>query len=118
MKKLLLILGLLAAIPPTANAENEALGRLFLTPQERQELDRQRLQDPASGQRGGLTVNGEIRSSSGKRTRWINGQADWGTRQGELPALVGDTIHPETGEHESLLKGGRIMQSPRQGERN
>lgn len=114
MKKLLLILGLLAAIPPTANAENEALGRLFLTPQERQELDRQRLQDPANGQRGGLTVNGEIRSSSGKRTRWINGQADW---QGIAPTPklpVGDSVDPNTGERQPLLGGGRIQITPRQ----
>lgn len=114
MNKLLLILGLLAAIPPSANAESEALGRLFLTPQQRQELDRLRMQELSSGQRSSLTVNGEIRSSSGKRTRWINGQADWQSTA-PAPALpVGDSFDPNTGDHQPLLGGGRIQRTPRQ----
>jgi hypothetical protein len=114
MRTALFILALLAAIPPAAMAEGEPLGRLFLTPQQRQELDRLRLQDPDSGQRSGLTINGEIRSSSGKRTRWINGQADWQSTA-PAPALpVGDSFDPITGERQPLLGGGRIQRTPRQ----
>ena len=114
MRKPLLILALLAAIPPAAIGEGEPLGRLFLTPQQRQELNRQRLQDPASGQRSSLTVNGEVRSSSGKRTRWINGQADW-QNTAPTPALpIGDSVDPITGERQPLLGDGHIHRTPRQ----
>lgn len=114
MRAVLLILALFAAIPPVAMAEGESLGRLFLTPQQRQELDRLRMQDPDSGQRSGLTINGEIRSSSGKRTRWINGQADWQSTA-PAPALpVGDSFDPITGERQPLLGGGHIQRTPRQ----
>lgn len=114
MRKAILILALLAAMPPSAIAEGEPLGRLFLTPQQRQELDRQRLQGPSSVQQSSLTVNGEVRSSSGKRTRWINGQADW---QNTVPAPrlpIGDGYDPATGERQPLLGDGHIQRTPRQ----
>ena len=108
MTKVLAILCLFAALASSAHAEDEALGRLFMTPQQRQELDRLRLQDPHGGQNGSLTINGEVRSSSGGRTRWINGQADWknGVPAPKLP--VGDSFDPVSGERRPLLGGGRI----------
>jgi len=112
MKKALALLALLATLHPPASAEGGTLGRLFLTPQQRQELDRLRMQEPDNGQRSGLTINGEIRSSSGKRTRWINGQADWQSTA-PTPALpVGDSFDPITGERQPLLGGGRIQITP------
>ncbi|PKO34234.1 MAG: hypothetical protein CVU34_09485 [Betaproteobacteria bacterium HGW-Betaproteobacteria-7] len=113
MSKPFLILALLAAIPPSASAEGEPLGRLFLTPQQRQELNRQRLQGPSSIQQSSVTVNGEVRSSSGKRTRWINGQADW-QNTAPTPALpIGDSVDPNTGERLPLLGDGHIQRTPR-----
>lgn len=112
MKTLALLVGLLSLAPGLAQAEPEALGRLFLSPQERQALDRQRLQEPGSGSQRGLTVNGEVRRSGGSKTRWINGQADW---QGIAPAPalpVGDSFDPNTGERQPLLGGGRIVITP------
>lgn len=114
MRKPFLILALLATIAPSAIAEGEPLGRLFLTPQQRQELDRLRLQAPGSGQRSNLTINGEVRSSSGKRTRWINGQADWQSTAPAPAVPIGDSFDPITGERQPLLGGGHIQRTPRQ----
>lgn len=54
-----------------ASAEEQPLGRLFFTAQQRATLDRQRRQVP----RASDTLNGEVRRSSGKNTRWVNGEA-------------------------------------------
>ena len=101
----------LAAAP--ASAQGEPLGRLFFTPQQRAALDRERLlgisQRP-SGLDGdaSYTFNGEVRRSSGKNTRWINGEPQ--TAGGRGPGVpAGDTYHPATGEHDSLLGGGTIV---------
>jgi hypothetical protein len=101
----------LAALP--AWPQSEPLGRLFFTPQQRAALDRERLlgisQRP-SGLDGdaSYTFNGEVRRSSGKNTRWINGEPQTaGVRGPGVPA--GDTYHPATGEHDSLLGGGTIV---------
>ncbi len=87
--------------------QSEPLGRLFFTPQQRALLDRQRIQGMTSNfdQQASYTLNGEVRRSSGKNTRWINGEAQTGpTPRG----VIGDTYHPATGERESLLGGGKI----------
>jgi len=119
---------------PQAYAEEE-LGRLFFTPERRQNLDRQRQlniqekqeipEDPT------LTINGIVTRSSGKRTVWINGmaQSENETQSGvtvipnrnepgrivvqanESPAgnaKVGETVSRNTGESVDLLNGGRI----------
>lgn len=101
----------------TARAEPEALGRLFFTPQQRAELDRQRLVNPAfsSGtpdQPGSLTINGEVRRSSGRNTRWINGEAQWSETTPAPRVPIGDTFNPETGEHQSVLGAGKIVVKP------
>lgn len=113
----LFLLSLVIIGQSTAWAEPETLGRLFFTPQQRAELDRQRLVNPAfsSGipdQQGSQTINGEVRRSSGRNTRWINGEAQW-TETTPAPRVpVGDTFHPETGEHQSVLGSGRIIVNP------
>ena len=100
-----------AALP--AWPQSEPLGRLFFTPQQRAALDRERLlgisQRP-SGLDGdaSYTFNGEVRRSSGRNTRWINGEPQ--TAGGRGPGVpAGDTYHPATGEHDSLLVGGIIV---------
>ncbi len=122
------------AICPMAYGQEE-LGRLFFTPERRQNLDRQRQlniqekqeipEDPT------LTINGVVTRSSGKRTVWINGvaQNDHETPSGvavipnrkepgkvliqrtESPvgnAKVGDMVNRNTGDATDLLNGGRI----------
>jgi hypothetical protein len=130
----LIALLLAMAIAPTAGAE-EALGRLFFTPERRQALDRQRqlnIQDSKPvNEDPTLTINGMVTRSSGKRTSWVNGAAqneselsggtvvipsrkDHGkveVQGGDLPAAnarVGETVNRNTGESRDLLNDGRI----------
>lgn len=109
---LLLLLPTLAQNP--AWAQQEPLGRLFFTPQQRAALDRQRelnrnFVPNATENETSLTINGEVRRSNGRGTRWINGEADWNASTPAPQVPVGDTFHPATGERESLLGGGRII---------
>jgi hypothetical protein len=136
--KLLIAVLLSGVLSPAASAE-EALGRLFFTPERRKALDRQRLlniqdtkqvsEDPR------LTINGMVTRSSGKRTSWVNGAAQnendmsGGTvvvpqgrdagkvevQGGDLPAAtarIGETVNRNTGEARDLLNDGRIVIKP------
>ena len=131
-----LVLGffLIAACIPFP-ADSEELGRLFFTPERREALDRQRQfnlperreipEDPT------LTIDGVVTRSSGKRTVWINGEAqhendNLGTvrarpdprhpgqvsiQPDDAPparAAVGDTVLRDTGETAPLLGDGQI----------
>lgn len=114
---------------------DETLGRLFFTPERRQQLDRQRdlnlldkQQIPAEPT---LTIDGIVTRSSGKSTAWINGipqhehetgsglsvrasRGDPGKvvlRSTDSPAArarVGETVTRSTGESVDLLNGGQI----------
>lgn len=112
MKTIAFLLALFSLAPGLARADAEPLGRLFLTPQERQALDRLRMQAPGSGNAAGLIVNGEVRRSGGSRTRWINGRADWEGSAAAPSLPVGDGFDPATGERQPLLGGGRIQVTP------
>ena len=127
---------LLCAIPAPTLAE-DSLGRLFFTPERRQAMDRQRQLNPlgttesASSETPTLTINGIVTRSSGKRTVWINGEAqhendNLGTvhalpdprHPGQVSihpddapparAAVGDTVLRDTGETAPLLGDGQI----------
>lgn len=131
---LLSVAALIVSICPAASAE-EALGRLFFSPERRQTLDRQRQfniqekqevpEDPT------LTINGVVTRSSGKRTVWINGVAQnesetvnglsiitgkntpgtvtvQAESQPAASTKVGDTVNRATGESTSALGTGRI----------
>ena len=111
--------------PGSAAAED--LGRLFFTPQQRQELDRRR---EANIQESGtftvestLTVNGHVSRSSGRTTTWINGVPQFDTQRTPDPARVivggsdgdppvdlkiGQTLDKTRGEVKDELGGGRI----------
>lgn len=71
--------GLLLALGTAASPllADEALGRLFFTPERRQALERQRLyniQDTSHAtEEPVVTLNGIVRRSSGKGSAWING---------------------------------------------
>lgn len=69
----------------------ESLGRLFFTPQQRQDLDRRRqanVQESAATVNSSLTVNGQVSRSRGKNTVWINGIPQENTRRPSDPARV------------------------------
>jgi len=113
----------------------EALGRLFFTPERRQTLDRQRQfniqekqevpEDPT------FTIDGVVTRSSGKQTVWVNGSiiGENGAssdidvvplrkspgqvviQAGEsstTSAKVGETVLRSTGETTDMLNGGHI----------
>ena len=73
------------------SANTPALGRLFFTPQQRQELDRRRelnIQESNVVVESLYTVNGHISRSSGKTTTWVNGNAQNETYRPRNPAII------------------------------
>ena len=72
----LFVLALVTTLPAVAAAE--PLGRLFLTPERRAVLERQRqtnVQEQAQALEGAtMSLDGVITRSSGKATVWINGR--------------------------------------------
>lgn len=113
MSRRLLAATLAAAALSPALADDTPLGRLFLTPEQRAAIDRQR-QHPLRlpGDAPELVVNGEVRRTHGPPTRWINGLPDWNGRAAAPPVPVGTTYFPATGDREDLLGDGRIVITP------
>lgn len=96
---------------PALSQEN--LGRLFLLPQQRQDLDRRRL---ANIQESALTeslvtVNGQVSRSSGKTTVWVNGVPQESTGKPHDPARV--TLPGAEGERSVTLKIGQTVDKVR-----
>lgn len=105
------------------------LGRLFFTPQQRQELDRRRqlnIQEVTAATEDLLTVNGQISRSSGKSTTWVNGVPQDDTFRGKDPTMVtlggsetetsitvrvGQTIDKTRGAVTDGLAGGEVRKS-------
>ena len=134
---LLCALALVTLLCQTAGAEETSgqLGRLFFTPERRQNLDRLRQLNIQEQQEmpedTALTINGVVTRSSGRRTVWINGvsqnENDMAGSVSVTPnrrdparvtvhvsdtpvakAKVGETVNRDTGEATDLLNGGRI----------
>lgn len=104
-------------LTPPSWAQQETLGRLFFTPEQRAALDRQRLLNPGESSdsmdsESSQTLNGEVRRSSGRNTRWINGDPSWNNDTPAPRVPVGDTYYPGTGERESVLGSGKIVVKP------
>jgi len=118
---------------PAAAAEE--LGRLFMTPQQRQDLDRRRTTNRAEEEvpqirEGPLTLDGHVQRSSGKTATWINGIPQYDTHksrdlahitvapnEGEpgVDLKIGQTFDRASGEIRGLLGGGEIrVQRPAQ----
>jgi hypothetical protein len=68
------------------NAQAGELGRLFFTPQQRQQLEFQETNSVDSERRNYIIVNGVVQKHGGSRTVWINGTAQ--------PAEQGDDKTP------------------------
>ncbi|MGB7543869.1 MAG: hypothetical protein WBM28_17855 [Burkholderiales bacterium] len=128
-----LTLTLILAAPAPAGAVDN-LGRLFFTPQQRQELDRRRQAntgETAVIQENLVTVNGHVSRSSGKTTTWINGvpqedslptrdatrdpaRVTIGGSEGEakVDLKVGQTLDRTRGDVKDGLGGGKIVVQP------
>lgn len=135
---LALALAVLLPSPQASAAEDAGLGRLFLTPQQRQDLERRRatnvnvVQTPTATVTAEslITINGRVTRSGGKSTTWINGQAQNDMPAGRDPAVVslppgegekpitlriGQTLDKGKGEILDGLNGGEARSSPRRG---
>jgi hypothetical protein len=102
---------LTVAVPAAAAAAE--LGRLFLSPQQRQDLDRRRATNRAEEEapqikEGPLTLEGHVQRSSGKTATWINGVPQYDSHDSRDPALV--TVVPNAGEPGVKLKVGEIYE--------
>ena len=112
------------------NRSTSALGRLFFTPQQRQEMDRRRelnIQEANVVVESLYTVNGHIARSSGKTTTWVNGVAQNETYRPRNPAViplqpiedepavdlrVGQTLDKNSGTINNGIAGGNIKIIP------
>jgi hypothetical protein len=111
---------------PCASAQD--LGRIFFTPQQRQDLDRRRNLNVTESEvvvESLVTVNGHVTRSSGKTTTWINGVPQYDTYRGRAPdrvgvdrgdiavgVKIGQTLDRSTGEVRDTLQGGGIKVNP------
>ncbi len=127
---LLPALCVLLAIAPAPAAAADSLGRLFFTPQQRQDLDRRRqanVQESALTADSLVTVNGKVSRSSGKTTVWINGvpvesiggprdpaqvTLPGGEGQSSIRLKVGETHDRVRGDMKDPLVGGKIVVPP------
>lgn len=135
MRRAALLVACALLVAGAARAQQPQLGRLFLTPEQREALDarrRARLPDkPAAVAASPTTrVDGYVKRSSGKSTLWLDGYA---VRDGTQPeglrvqrgrdpsrvtvivgeerrveVRVGQTLERDTGEVMDPLGGGRI----------
>jgi hypothetical protein len=111
---------------PIASAQD--LGRIFFTPQQRQELDRRRNLNVTESEvvvESLVTVNGHVARSGGKTTTWINGVPQYDTFRGSTPdrvgvastdsavgVKVGQTLDRSKGEVRDTLPDGAIKVNP------
>jgi hypothetical protein len=98
----------LAPAGPAAAVDN--LGRLFFTPQQRQDLDRRRqanIQESTVTVNSFVTVNGQVSRSNGKNTIWVNGVPQENSRKPSDPARV--TLPAGEGEPSIDLKVGQTF---------
>ena len=90
------------------------LGRLFFTPQQRQDLDRRRqanIQESTVTANSFVTVNGQVSRSNGKNTVWINGVPQETSRRPVDPSRV--TVQGGEGEPSINLKIGQTFDRAR-----
>ena len=103
----------LICLAAPAAAAAEELGRLFLTPQQRQDLDRRRAtnrveEEAPQIREGPLTLDGHVQRSSGKTATWINGVPRYDSPATKDPARV--IVTPNAGEAGVSLKIGQIYE--------
>lgn len=98
-----------------APASAQGLGRLFLTPEQRQDLERRRAtnrteEEAPQIKEGPLTLEGQVQRSSGKTTTWINGTPQYDSYTNRDPSRI--TVVPNEGEPGVSLKIGQTYDRP------
>lgn len=94
-----------ATATPTPGPQPQHLGRLFMAPEMRSALERQRqlnIQEAQTLEGSTVTLNGVVTRSSGRRTVWINGQAQ---HDEATPSGVAATTGPRTPGRAVLTTG-------------
>lgn len=126
MRASLLRAAILAALLAGAGAAGaQDIGRLFFTPQQREDLDRRRNtatpETTAAPVESELTVNGRVTRSSGKATTWVNGVPQYDAYAGRerdrvtmdagdaaVRVRVGETLDRNRGQVHDVLPDGAI----------
>lgn len=107
--KLTLLLTLLGLVPAV---HADVLGRLFFTPQQRQQLEFQTTRSNTSTNNGGhrnyIIVNGVVQKHGGNRTVWINGAAQ-AAEQGNDRNPTIQTVTVPGKSHPVQLKVGQPL---------
>lgn len=120
MKKCSLSLLLLTLSGLASAAQSAEFGRLFYTPQQRQQLEYQEATSATAegGPRNYIIVNGVVQKQGGKRTVWVNGvpQTD-GRSNDKAPASVSVTV-PGKRRPVPAKVGERILLEPPAQEEN
>jgi hypothetical protein len=102
---------LAATVPALASAEK--FGRLFFTPEQREQLDYNYAQGaPSENYNNALMLNGIVQKHGGKRTVWVNGvQQSVGSSDEKSPEIA--TV-PLPGQNKSvkLKVGQRVLLGP------
>jgi hypothetical protein len=109
----LALCGALLAAAPCGYGQD--VGRVFFTPQQRQELDRRRdtnVPENRAPEESLVTVNGQVTRSSGKTTTWINGVPQYGGGAAAGGLKVGQTLDRGNGEVRDTLPRGAIKVNP------
>lgn len=112
---------LLAALAAPAAAPADDVGRLFFTPQQRQELDRRRNTNEKESSdtvvERSVTVNGQVTRSSGRSTTWVNGVPQNDSyrtvdrshvRLEDTTVKVGETLDRSRGQVTDVVTPGAI----------
>jgi hypothetical protein len=94
---------------PNANADT--LGRLFFTPEQRQQLDYAYARNAAANGNTAtiLTVNGIVQKHGGARTVWVNGVAQSADNSGERNPTAQTVAVPGKSRPVKLKVGDKIM---------
>jgi hypothetical protein len=128
-----------SALLPAGAAADDGLGRLFFTPEKREQLDRQRARNAldavARDESPQIVINGQVRRSSGRHTTWINGQPQASgdaasgvaarpdprvpgravVKAGDTPQVsvkIGNTLNRGTQESQEVIGDGTIATHP------
>ncbi|ADE10920.1 hypothetical protein [Sideroxydans lithotrophicus] len=98
----------MSCLPAAVQADE--LGRLFFTPQQRQQLDSQQAggRSAVGGQRNYIIVNGVVQKQGGNRTVWINGAAQAAERGYDRNPTV-ETVNVPGKSHPVKLKVGQKL---------
>lgn len=110
----LLLMTLLGLVPA---AQADVLGRLFFTPQQRQQMEFQTTRSntgtASGGRRNYIIVNGVVQKHGGNRTVWINGAAQAAEQSNDRNPTT-ETVTVPGKSHPVQLKVGQplLLEAP------